>query len=309
LLVTCVTLAALHLPAAAAEAIFPLASQIGLVPPAGMTASKSFSGFEDRQNGVYVRLIALPGKAFTEIDKTMSSEALRKQGMQIDKREPFALPTGIGTLLIARQDTKSGRIRKWLLIAPMGEVTALVSFELPVKTVAQYPDGTIRAALSSVVMRQKIPEEEQLALLPFKLGERGGMRMVRVVPGIGVQLTDGPQDTLEAYGQAHLVIAIAPGGPQRASDRDHFARLALSGLPPLKEVRITSSEPIRIGGQPGHEVRAEGRAPDSGAPVQIVQWLRFGTSGYLRILGIVPKDNWADAFPRFRAVRDRLEPK
>jgi hypothetical protein len=47
----------------------------------------------------------------------------------------------------------------------------------------------------------------------------------------------------------------------------------------------------------------------SGADIEIVQWLRFGTGAYLRILGVAPKENWTSAFMRFRAVRDGLEPR
>jgi hypothetical protein len=136
-----------------------------------------------------------------------------------------------------------------------------------------------------------------------------GMRLARVVPGVAVQLTDGPQDTLDALDQPHLVISIASGGPQRASDREHFARTAFSSLPPLKDMRIVNSEPMRIGGQPGHEMQAEGRASNGDTEVRIVQWLRFGSGGYMRILGIAPKKNWTPTFMRFRKVRDDLEPR
>jgi len=311
LLAACVVSAALLMPAAAAaaDAVFPLASRIGLVPPPGLTASTSFQGFEDRDNGVFVRLIALPGKAFVAIEKTMTNDALRKQGLTIDKRENFALPSGKGLLVVARQQADSVRIRKWLLIAPIGDVTALVSFEMPNKAAARYPEAAIRAALATLAVRSVVPAKEQLALVPFKVNELSGMRLVRVVPGVAVQLTDGPRDTIEAYEQAHLVISVASGGPQRASDRDHFARAALSGLPPLNDVRIVNSEPMRIGGQPGHEVRAEGKDRQTGTEVRIVQWLRFGTGAYLRILGIAPKENWTHTFMRFRAVRDGLEPR
>ena len=136
-----------------------------------------------------------------------------------------------------------------------------------------------------------------------------GMRLVRVVPGVAAQFTDGPKDSLEATGQMQLVIAAAPGGPSQASERDQFARNALSGLPPMKDVRISNSEPMRIGGQAGHEVRALGKDAQTGAEIEIVQWLRFGTGAYLRILGLAPKEQWASAFTRFRAVRDGLEPR
>jgi hypothetical protein len=130
-----------------------------------------------------------------------------------------------------------------------------------------------------------------------------------VVPGVAAQFTDGPKDSLEALEQPQLVIAAAAGGPAQTSDRNQFARNAMSGLPPMKDVRITGSESMRIGGQAGHEVRATGKDAQTGAEVEIVQWLRFGTGAYLRILGIAPKDQWTESFTRFRAVRDGLEPR
>ncbi len=41
----------------------------------------------------------------------------------------------------------------------------------------------------------------------------------------------------------------------------------------------------------------------------MVQWLRFGGGGFIRMLGSAPKDEWEKAFPRLRAVRDGIEPK
>jgi len=227
----------------------------------------------------------------------------------VDKRENLTMPNRKGLLIAARQQADAIRLHKWLLIAPFGEITALVSFEVPSKAVALYPEATIRAAMATVVVRVEVPDEEKLSLLPFKLGDLAGMRLVRVVPGIALQLTDGPQDTLEAYQQAHLVISAVPGGPPQPRDRDQFARVALTGLPPLKDVRMISTEPTRIGGQSGHEIRAEGRAPQNDADIEIVQWLRFGTGAYLRILGFAPKQSWTDHFARFRTVRDGLEPR
>jgi hypothetical protein len=308
LLAACLLAAALLQPAAAAEAVFPLASRIGLVPPDGLKSSGSFPGFGDEQNDVYVRLIALPAEAFAEIEKTMTDDALKKQGMTVEKRESLTLPAGKALLVIARQDANAVRMRKWLLIAPLDDITALVSFEVPSQAETHYPPAAIRASLATVVARATVPAEEQLQLLPFRMTELAGFRLVRVVPGVAVQFTDGPKDSLEPD-QAHLVISVAPGGPQQAGDRDHFARMALSGLPPFKELRITNSEPLRISGQHGHEVRAEGKDPQTGTDIQIVQWIRFGTGAYMRIVGFAPKQNWTPMFMRFRTVRDGLEPR
>jgi hypothetical protein len=268
----------------------------------------SFPGFEDRQNGVFIRLVALPAEAFAEIEKTMTNDALKKQGMTVEKRESMPLGSGNAILAIVRQETAAGRIRKWLLIAPIDNLTALVSLEMSAKPPAPYADNVIRTALTSLAARASVPPDEQLMLVPFKLSNTAGMRLVRVVPGVAVQFTDGPKDSMEATEQAHLVIAAAPGGPD-ARDRDHFARNAMSGFPALKDLRIIGSEPMRIGGQTGHEVRAQAKDVHTGAEIELVQWLRFGTGAYLRILGLAPKDKWPDMFTRFRTVRDGLEPR
>jgi hypothetical protein len=177
------------------------------------------------------------------------------------------------------------------------------------KSPPPYADDAVRKAFATLTARAHVPDSEQLQLVPFRVSDTAGLRLVRVVPGVAVQFTDGPKDTLEALEQPQLVIAAASGGPAQTSDRDQFARNAMSGLPPLKDVRISGSESMRIGGQSGHEVRANGKDPQTGAEVEIVQWLRFGTGAYLRILGIAPKDHWTESFMRFRAVRDGLEPR
>ena len=297
------------LPAVAADAVFPIGSRLGFVPPNDLKPATTFPGFENEQKGVFARLVALPGNAFPEIEKTMTNDALKKQGMTVEKRESLPLGTGNAILVIVRQDTPAGRIRKWLLIASIDDLTALVSLEMPATTPAPYADEVIRTSLTSLTTRPHVPAEEQLMMVPFKVGDLAGMRLVRVVPGVAAQFTDGARDTLEATEQPHLLIAAAAGGPAESRDRDQFARDAMSGLPPFKDLRLINAEPMRIGGQPGHEVRAQAKDPQTGADIEIVQWLRFGTGAYLRILGIGPKDKWTETFTRFRAIRDGLEPR
>lgn len=295
---------------AADEPQFPIASRIGMTPPPGMTPSGSFQGFEDTANNVYIRLVAMPEAAYAEIEKSMTSQALKKQNITVEKREPFSLPNSKGILVVARQDTGTERLRKWLLIAPVGGLTALVSLEIPLAAKPDiYPEAAIRKSLASLTSRATVPAEEQLALVPFKLGDLAGFQVAGVVPGRAVQLNDGGGEATDTTERPHLVIGIAPGGPPNAADRDSFARLAFASPPNLKDVRILSSEPMRIGGQPGHELRVMGKDAKSGAEVEVVQWLRFGSGAYLRMIGFAPKEGWVEAFSRFRAVRDGMVPR
>src|SRR5581483_4218361 len=134
-----------------------------------------------------------------------------------------------------------------------------------------------------------------------RVTELAGFRVANAIPGVAVQLTEGPNDTLGSD-QPQLIITAAPGGPE-PRDRDNFARMVLTGLPPLTEMHITGSEPLRIGGLPGHELRAEGKDKD-GHDIRIIQWLRFGTGGYVQLIGFAKADGWLDVFMRFRKVRD-----
>jgi hypothetical protein len=69
------------------------------------------------------------------------------------------------------------------------------------------------------------------------------------------------------------------------------------------------AEPIRIGGMPAYETRIEATSGKENTKVTVVQWIRFGGATSMRIVGSAPRDQWSAAFPRFRAVRDGIEPK
>ena len=147
-------------------------------------------------------------------------------------------------------------------------------------------------------------------MVPFKVGDLAGLRLVRVVPGVAAQFTDGPKDTLEATEQAHLVIAAASGGPAESRDRDQFARDAMSGLPPFKDMRIVNAEPMRIGGQPGLRGAGAGQGCRKPAPTsRSCNGCGSAPAPICASWASRPKDKWTDTFTRFRAIRDGLEPR
>jgi hypothetical protein len=74
------------------------------------------------------------------------------------------------------------------------------------------------------------------------------------------------------------------------------------------DLRIVSSEPVRIAGSQGHAIIAETKDKITGDDLVMVQWLRFG-AGVMQMFGIARKDQWADVLPRMRALRDGFERK
>src|SRR5262245_28453326 len=91
--------------APAAEVVYPPGSRIGLAPPPGLAPSRSFfGGYEDPDNNVAIRMIALPVEAYGELDKTMGAEALKRQGLTFETREAMPLSTGKAFLVIGHQE-------------------------------------------------------------------------------------------------------------------------------------------------------------------------------------------------------------
>ena len=106
-----------------------------------------------------------------------------------------------------------------------------------------------------------------------------------------------------------VIVSLAPVAPGPNDDRGRLAQQLAASIPGIKDARIVNSEAVRIGGSPGHEVRVEATAVKEDKPITVVQWLRFGTGSTLRIVAGATRDDWPQAFPRFRAVRDGIGPK
>lgn len=297
------------MPAAAADVVYPPGSRIGLVPPQGMVTSKNFFGYEDAENNAAIIVLALPPQAFADLDKSVTADALKQQGLTFETREEMPLSTGKAFLVVGHHEVENTTIRKWILVAASSGLTALVTAQIPEAAKALYPDAAIRAALATLAIRNTVPAEEQLSLLPFKVGELAGFRVSGIVPGRAVMLGDAAADApgMGTITEPHIFVAISPGGPVQTSDRDTFARDVFATIPNLRDVRITTSEPLRMGGQQGYQIVADAKDPTGAAGLMVVQWLRFGGGAYLQMVGIARTEAWKDAYPRFRSVRDGID--
>ncbi len=298
------------LPSSATEVAYPPGSRIGLAPPSGMVTSRNFFGFEDPHNNVAIIMVTLPGDAYAELSKTVTADALKQQGVTLELREAMSLSSGSGFLVIGRQEIEKTRLRKWILVASSPTLTALVTVQVPDTARPRYPDAAIRASLRTLAIRDTVPVDEQLGLLPFKVGELAGFRIGAVVPGRAIMLSDADsQGRPGASLEPHILVTVAPGRPAQNSDRDAFAREVFATIPNLKDIRFASSEPLRMGGQQGHQIIASAKDAEGANALTVVQWLRFGGGGFLQMVGIARTDAWKDAYQRFRAVRDGIDPR
>jgi hypothetical protein len=287
---------------AAADPVFPPGSHIGLQPPPGMSLSKQFAGFENPEHKAAITILDLPPVAYNELERAAFGKI--QKGITLKKREMFAFNSGIGILVTGSMQIAGATVDKYFLLAsgaPVNDFSTLVVAEIPDAARSIYTDEVIRKALASVTYRVP-PLVEMLALLPFKLADLSGFHVMEVIRPSGVIITDGPSNDINQ--QPYMVISIGRGAPADA-DRPRFARDLLSSAP-VRDLTLLSGESMRIGGMSGYELRAQGK-DSHGNDIMLVQWLRFGTNGFVRIIGAAHKDQWDKMFTRFRAVRDGLQ--
>jgi hypothetical protein len=136
-----------------------------------------------------------------------------------------------------------------------------------------------------------------------------GFHIEDVLPGRAIVLVDPANRSAEGAGEtakARLFISALPGGPEETADRENFARVTFGQIAGIKDVHLQDSGPLRIASQPGYQTLAKAKDSGTGTDVMVVQWLRFGFGGFLRMVGIARADAWPEMFGRLRAVRDGI---
>ncbi|HEY0568056.1 MAG TPA: hypothetical protein VGD13_08000 [Xanthobacteraceae bacterium] len=290
----------------AADPIFPPGVRVGLTPLVGLVRAKTFVGFETEDQGVKVLVAELPADAYGEVMSAFKANPAGSGGI---KPESIETPAGIAYYTAETAKLGANTVRRYSMILPGGTFSGYVAVQVPENASKIYTDEAVRQMFASAVIRKEVPVEEQLGLMPFKISELSAFKNIRTLaPGAAIVLADG--DEAAGFEAApFMVIGMVGSVPAQPEDRGRFAQQAATTIPGVREARITMSEPQRIDGTAGYETRIDAISGKDNTPVTVVQWLRFGGSSALRILGSAPRDDWSKAFPRFRAVRDGIQPR
>lgn len=293
-------------PALAADPVFPPGVRIGVTPLVGLNRAKAFVGFETEDKGVKVLMAELPADAYTEVMNAFKNSPAGVGGVK-----PESIETAAGLAYYTIETGKDGatNVRRYSMILPGGAFSGYIAVQVPENASKIYTDDAIRQMFASAAVRKEVPVEEQLAQMPFKVSELSGFKNVRTLAvGGAIVIADG--DESKGFEAApFMVVGLVGATPTQPEDRGRFAQQAATTIPGVREARITMSEPLRIDGMPGYETRIDAVSGKDNTPVTVVQWLRFGGQSSLRIIGSAPREEWAKAFPRFRAVRDGIQPR
>jgi hypothetical protein len=277
-----------------------------MAPLVGLVGAKSFVGFETEDHGVKVFVTELPAEAYGEVMNAFKANPAGTGGIK-----PESIETTAGTAYYTVENAKAGAtsVRRYSMILPGGTFSGYVAVQIPENTVKIYTDEAVRQMFASAAIRKQVPVEEQLGLMPFKIGELSNFKNVRTLaPGPALVLADG-DETSGFEAAPFMIIGVIGATPAQPDDRARFAQQAATTIPGIRDARITMSEPIRIEGTPGYETRIDATSGKGNTPVTVVQWLKFGGANSLRIIGSTPREQWPNSFPRFRAVRDGIVPR
>src|SRR6266481_4339499 len=292
--------------ALAGELVFPPGARVGLTPLVGLVPAKAFAGFETEDHGVKVLVTELPPEAYGEVAKAFKASPAGTNGI---KPESIESPAGLAYYTAENAKDGATSVRRYSMILPGSTFSGYVAVQVPENASKIYTDEAIRQMFASAAIRKEVPVDEQLGLMPFKISELSAFKNVRTLAvGAAMILADGNEESgFEAA--PFMVIGVIGATPAQPEDRGRFAQQAATTIPGVRDARITMSEPIRIDGMPGYETRIDATSGKDNTAVTVVQWLKFGGSNALRIIGSAPRDEWPKAFPRFRAVRDGIQPR
>ena len=290
----------------AADPVFPPGIRVGLTPLVGLSKAKSFVGFETEDQGVKVLVAELPAEAYNEVKNAFTANPAGTGGIK-----PESIETSSGLAYYTVENTKDGatNVRRYSMILPGGTFSGYIAVQVPENAAKIYTDDAVRKMFASAVVRKQVPVEEQLGQMPFNIRDLNGFKNIRTLAvGAAIVLADGDEEKgFEAA--PFMVIGLVGTAPAQPEDRGRFAQQVAATIPGVRDARITMSEPLRIDGTPGYETRLDAVSGKDNTPVTLVQWLRFGGSTTLRIIASAPREQWATAFPRFRGVRDAIQPR
>jgi hypothetical protein len=293
-------------PALAADVTFPPGARVGLTPLVGLAKAKTFSGFESEDKSVKVLVTELPADAYNEVKTALAANPVAPNGTT-----PQTIETAAGKAYYTVETAKDGAntVRRYSMMLSGGTFSGYVAVQVPENATKIYSDDAVRQMFASAQVRKEVPVEEQLGLMPFKLTNMADFKNVRTLaPGGAMVLADGDEKT-GFEPEPFMVIGIIGAKPPNPEDRARFAQETATRIPGVRDAKITMSEPIRIEGQQAYETRIDATSGKENTQVTVVQWLRFGGPNMLRIIGSAPRDQWSSAFPRFRAVRDGIQPR
>ena len=292
----------------AADPVFPPGARVGMVPLVGLNRAKAFIGFETEDQGVKVLIADLPAEAYGEV-----ANAFKANPGGIGGIKPESIETAAGLAYYTVENAKDGatNVRRYSMIVPGPALLRLRRGAGPGKRLEDLhrrrgtPDVRHRRrAQGGAGRRAARPDavQDQRA----QRASRMSARWRRAPPLI---LADGDETTgFEAA--PFMIIGLIGQTAASPDDRGRFAQQIATTIPGVRDGthHHVRAGPHRRPARLRDADRCHQRQGQYARHHRAMAALRRRRPA-LRIIGSSPRDQWAKAFPRFRAVRDGIQPR
>ena len=188
-------------PALAAEPVFPPSSRFGFDPPSDMVSSKRFSGLERLEGGATVSVVELPANAFADLETNFTDENLKAQGFIVSNRQAIKVAGDVDACCSPASSRRWNRRHAddQEVDAPRRRRPTVTGIIIAQATPDAETEETMKRLLTGIHIRPALTLEQQVAALPFRIGNEAGFRPVRVLAGNSVLLTQGTKDEISAW--------------------------------------------------------------------------------------------------------------
>lgn len=294
-------LLAAHVTVAAERQAVP-GTRVSLAPPAGMTLSRAFAGFEDRDTGASIVVTEFPAEAYAQLSAAMTAENLATRAISDVRTEQVSVDGHAGVYVDAVQTARGTRFAKQFLILGSPQATVMVVFTAPQDTASDAGLQATRTAMLGLGLSSG--EVDQLAGLPFVFAQRSGFGDPKVIGGYGVALSD-PSLSPSQRGNAPVFIITAPPADacaQAGDDRLAFAEGLLGRIRAVQDVEVTSRAAASIDSLSGDELIASAASTGNGAATLVYQVTLFDDCQLYQMVGIGPDTRRDELLGEFRAL-------
>ena len=169
---------------------------------------------------------------------------------------------------------------------------------------ASYPklvEDQLGTRMKEAVLRARLNAHgpsDPAADIGFSLNAADGLKLVQRVGNMLLYARDGAAATARAPGDPLFVAGRAVSNVV-VGDLKQFAERRLLETAEVKDIVVSRSEPITIGGLQGHEIEAKANDISSGAPLVLYQVILPTDNSYFIFQGLVGaglKDRYVPLF-------------
>lgn len=275
-------------------------SRVVLDLPAGFTASKLFSGFQNETTGVSYVILELPTSAYPELAAGFAVPELAKRGLT-DAVKGSLPRTDEHIYMRARQQTPAGAYAKFFVLFKTTDQTVLVSANAPLAAIEK---GNLDAADIERVLTSAhtaaMPAKQDL----YGLGYLGPFKLAGSLVGTSTLYTlDGRMEP-ERKGEVRSTLMVSPSLDQRdIQNPDKLAASLVASLSGFKGISIGEPQRSTINGVAAVTLDAEAVDTEHGMPVRIHQTLLLPKAGgYIRLIGIATDADKQRLAPEFERI-------